>query len=76
MNIRVFFNAACSPALNAVELVFSDLKFELRKSNRRNMIELLEKTIKFLKKVNAIYMLNKIGQTLKYLIKALNQEEF
>ena len=40
------------------------------------MIELLEKTIKFLKKVNAIYMLNKIGQTLKYLIKALNQDEF
>ena len=76
MNIRVFFNAACSPALNAVELVFADLKFELRKSNRRNMIELLENSIKFLKRVNASYMFNKIGQTLHYFIKAVNQEEF
>ena len=41
-NIRVFFNVANSPALNAVELVFADLKYNLRRCNKKNMNELLE----------------------------------
>ena len=76
MNIRVFFNVANSPALNAAELVFADLKYHLRSSNKNTMHELLEETLIFLKKVDISYMFKKIGQSLKYFIMALNEEEF
>ena len=40
------------------------------------MHELLEETLIFLKKVDISYMFKKIGQSLKYFIMALNEEEF
>ena len=76
MNIRVFFNVANSPALNAAELVFADLKYHLRSSNKNTMHELLEETLIFLKKVDISYMLKKIRQSLKYFIMTVNEEEF
>ena len=75
-NIRVFFNVANSPALNVVELVFADLKYHLRSSNKNTMHELLAETLIFLKKVNISYMFNKIAQSLKYFIMSVNEEEF
>ncbi len=75
-NIQVFFNIANSPALNAVELVFADLKYHLRSSNKKTMHELLEQALKFLKKVNTSYMYRKIKQSLKYYKMSLNYEEF
>ena len=33
LGIKFYFNAAYSPALNPVELVFGFVKFEIRKSN-------------------------------------------
>ena len=51
-NIRVFFNVANSPALNVVELVFADLKYHLRRNNKKTMHELLEEILIFRKKVN------------------------
>ena len=72
----MIFNIANSPALNAVELVFADLKYHLRSSNKKNMHELLEEALKFLKKVNISYMYRKIKQSLKYYIMSLKEEEF
>ena len=40
------------------------------------MHELLEETLIFLKIVNTSYMFNKIAQSLKYFIMAVNEEEF
>ena len=45
MNVKVIFNIANSPALNAVELVFADLKFHLRSRNKNTMHELLAEAI-------------------------------
>ena len=35
-DVQIIFNASNSPALNLIELVFSDLKKELRKKNRKD----------------------------------------
>ena len=40
------------------------------------MHELVEETLIFLRKVSTCYMFNKIAQSLKYFIMAVNEEEF
>ena len=35
-DVQIIFNAANSPPLNLIELVFTDLKVELRKKNRKD----------------------------------------
>ena len=39
--VRIIFNTSCTPAYNVVESVFCDMKFGVRKSNKKTSDQLV-----------------------------------
>ena len=76
LNVRIIFNCPSTPAYNVVESVFCDMKFGIRKSNKKTSDELVQAAREFLITVDENYMRPKILMSLKYFKKGLQSEDF
>ena len=65
--MKIIFNCKSTPAYNVVESVFCDMKFNVRKENKKSGDELVQSARKFLQNtVNFNYKQGKILMSMKY----------
>ena len=69
--VKIIFNSPSTPAYNVVESVFADMKFGIRRSNKKTSDELVHSAREFLLSVDFNYMRGKIMQSMRYFKKGL-----
>ena len=73
--MKFYFNAPYSPALNPIELVFSYVKFKMRKNGTITKEELTNEAFKAFSNVNKNFMIKRLIRILHFHELALQAKE-
>ena len=59
--IKILFNCACTPAFNIIENVFCDMKFHIRRKNKKSAEDIIQEARNFLRsEITPNYMMKKM----------------